>query len=129
MLSRSEIERREEQFQYLQTRVGLPNGMKNPVVSMIIQCLDNDLSRRPKTQQLITMLEKIRVDTEGPHGDIVKMDAIRHVVTMRKLHKMNTEFKVRKIIILFTNENFIKCMFELLDHSGREFYYSQRKIR
>lgn len=104
MLSRSEIERREEQFQYLQTRVGLPNGMKNPVVSMIIQCLDNDLSRRPKTQQLITMLEKIRVDTEGPHGDIVKMDAIRHVVTMRKLHKMNTEFKVRKKIILFTNE-------------------------
>ena len=98
MLSRSEVERREQQFQYLQTQVGLPNGMKNPAVSMILQCLDNNLSQRPTAQQLITMLEKIRVDTEGPHGDIVRMDAIRHVVTMRKLHKMNVEFKVRKIL-------------------------------
>lgn len=70
--------------------------MKNPVVSMISQCLDNDLSRRPTAQQLITILEEIRVDSEGPHGDIVRMDATRHVVTMRKLHKMNAKFKVRE---------------------------------
>ena len=95
MSNRSEVERRDEHFQYLRTHVGLPNGMKNPAVSMIIQCLDNDWSKRPTAQQLVTILGKIRSEIEGPHGDIVRMDAVRHVVTMKKLHKMNTEFKVR----------------------------------
>ena len=95
MIKRSEVERRDKHFQSLQTHVGLPNGMKNPAVSIIIQCLDNDWSKRPTAQQLVTVLEEIRSENEGPHGDIVRMDAVRHVVTMKKLQKMDTEFKVR----------------------------------
>lgn len=98
VLVRSEVERRAQYFQYLQAHVNIPNGRKHPVVSLMIRCLDNYLSQRPKAQQLVTALKEIRADIEGPHGDIVKMDAIRHVVTMRKFHQMDAEFKVRYVI-------------------------------
>lgn len=102
VLGHNELERRREYFQLLQPSLSVSNEVLHQFESMISRCLDNNLSQRPNAQQVLVFLEQIGINTDGRHGDIVKMDAIRHVVMMKKLHKMDTEFQVsNKICEIF----------------------------
>ena len=44
---------------------------------------------------LVTQLKELVANMEGRHGDFARMDAVRHVIVMKKLHQMDTEFQVR----------------------------------
>jgi hypothetical protein len=89
VLGRSEVERRRIYVDLLQKE--FRDGENHPLTQMVKQCLRNTPSRRPTTEQLVTTLEGIKADIEGPYGQLTKLDAIRQVVTMKHFER-----KVRK---------------------------------
>ena len=93
LVGRSEVERREVYFEQLMPK--LPDVIKHPLVMMVKECLRNAASRRPTAEQLVTTLEGMKADIEGPYGEFVKVDAIRHVMTTRAIKQRDV--KVRAI--------------------------------
>ena len=91
--SHTEIDRRAVYIEQLERM--LPDGERHPLVQLLKKCLQNNPSQRPTTEELITSLEEMKADIEGPYGDFVKADAVRQVVTMRALRKRET--KVRRM--------------------------------
>ena len=83
VLGRSEVERRREYIDELEKE--LRDGEHHPLTQLIKQCLQNAPLRRPTTEQLVTELQGMRADIEGPCGTVARIDAIRQVVTMREI--------------------------------------------
>lgn len=81
MLGRSEVERRRYYIERLQKE--FHDGENHPLTQMVKQCLRNAPSRRPTTEQLVTILEGVKAGIEGSYGELAKLDAIRQVVTMK----------------------------------------------
>ena len=50
-------------------------------MGLIKTCLHNDPSQRPTAEQLVTALEEVKGDIEGPGGELTTMDAARQVKT------------------------------------------------
>jgi hypothetical protein len=56
-------------------------------MTLIKTCLHNDPSQRPTAEQLVTALEEVKGDIEGPCGELATMDAARQVKTTMALKK------------------------------------------
>ena len=83
VLGRSEVKCRKEYTDQLEKE--LRDGKQHPLTQLIKQCLQNALSRRPTTEQLVTALQEMSEETEGPCGAVTRIDAIRQVVTMKEI--------------------------------------------
>ena len=89
LIARSEVERRRQYIGQLESK--LPSGNHHPFVQLMKRCLHNDPSERPTSEELITSLEEMKTDIEGPYGEVARIDAVRQVVTTRALRKRETE--------------------------------------
>ena len=78
LLGRSEVERRQLYFDQLEGKA---------LVRLVKTCLHNDPSQRPTAKQLVTVLEGVKGDIEGPCGELTTMDAMRQVKTVKALKK------------------------------------------
>lgn len=86
---RSEVERRRQYIEQLERE--FHNGENHPLSEMVKQCLRNDPSRRPATQQLVNILQGVRANIEGPYGSLARIDAIKQVVMMKEILAKETE--------------------------------------
>ena len=85
LIGHSEVGRRQTYFDQLEDL--LPGGVRCIFVQMIKDCLRNDPSQRPTAEQLVTVLEGMKGDVEGPCGELTTMDAVRQVKTAKVLKK------------------------------------------
>ena len=90
-MARSEVERRGQYLEQLEKM--LPDGVNHPLVHLVKKCLRNTPSQRPTADELVSSLEEMEADIEGPYGDIARADAVRQVVMMRALRKRDTEVR------------------------------------
>ena len=91
LVARSEVERRRQYIGQLESK--LPSGDHHPIVQLVKRCLHNDPSERPTSEELMTSLEEMKADIEGPYGEVARADAVRQVVTTRALRKRETEVR------------------------------------
>ena len=89
LVGRSEVERRGEYFEQLEDL--LPGGIRHTFVQLTKNCLRNSPSQRPTAEQLVTALEEMKADIEGPYGKLAKVDAVRQVLTVRALKESKKE--------------------------------------
>ena len=101
VLGRSEVERRKEYTDQLEKE--LRDGKQHPLTRLIKQCLQNAPSRRPTTEQLVTALQEMREEIEGPCGAVARIDAVRQVVTMKEI--LGRENDVREKINELTTKD------------------------
>ena len=92
LLARSEVERRRQYIEQLEEN--LPRGRQHAFVQLVNRCLQNEPSDRPTSEELITSLEEMKTDIEGPCGDVARIDAVRQVVMMRAI--LGREAEVRE---------------------------------
>ena len=85
LVGRSEVGRRQAYFDQLEDL--LPGGVRRLLIQMIKDCLRNDPSQRPTAEQLVTALEGMKGDIEGPCGELATMDAVRQVKIAKALKK------------------------------------------
>lgn len=100
LLARSEVQRRQNYIEQLGNK--FPSGEQHAFVQLIRRCLHNDNNLRPTSEQLLTSLETLRSDIEGPYGDVARADAVGQVVMIRALKKRDLELMAK------TNESAIK---------------------
>ena len=91
LIARSEVERRRPYIGQLENK--LPSGEHHPLVQLMKRCLHNDPSERPTSEQLISSLEEMKINIEGPYGEVARADAVRQVVMMRALRKREIEVR------------------------------------
>ena len=101
VLGHSEVERRREYIDLLEKE--LRDGGRHPLTQLVKQCLRNDPSRRPVTEQLVTELQGVRADTEGEYGELAKLDAVRQVVIMKQIKRKEAKVQEK------TDELRLKC--------------------
>ena len=89
--ARSEVERRMQYIQQLENT--FLAGDQHPLVLLVKRCLHNDPSERPTSEEVVTALEEMKADIEGPYGEIAKADAVRQVVMIRALKRRETEMR------------------------------------
>ena len=82
LLGRSEVERRQKYFEQLEDN--FLRG-RHPFVQLVKRCLKNDPSDRLTVEEVITYLEGMKADIDGPCGDVARIDAVRQVVMMRAI--------------------------------------------
>ena len=83
LVGRTEVERRQLYFDQVEGNVQL--------VQLIKTCLDNDPAQRPTAEQLVTELEGMKGDIEGPCGKLATIDAVRQVMTAMALKERSEE--------------------------------------
>ena len=84
------MERRQLYFDQLQLEG------KTLLSSLIKTCLHNDPSQRPMAEQLVTALDRMKRDIEGPCGELTTVDAVRQVKTAKALKKEKADQLVAK---------------------------------
>ena len=73
---RSEVERREAYIELLESPIH--TKFYPTLVETVKQCLHNDAKERPSTEELLTRLQRMRVEVEGEYGGgAVKVDLSR----------------------------------------------------
>ena len=95
-MGRTEVERRECYFTLLEGR-GL--GNQHPLVEIVRNCLDNQPSVRPTSGQLVTVLEGMRVNIDGPFGDAARIDVMRQIASVRALRERDAEIREKNEVI------------------------------
>ena len=85
LVGRTEVERRQLYFDQLEGNVYVQ------LVRLIKTCLHNDPSQRPTAEQLVTELERMKSDVEGPCGKLATVDAVRQVMTAMALKEKSEE--------------------------------------
>ena len=91
LLGRSEEERRQKYFEQLEDN--FLRGSRHPFVQLVKRCLKNDPSDRPTAEEVVTSLEEMKADIEGPYGEVARIDAVRQVVMMRALRRRESEVR------------------------------------
>ena len=91
LLARSEEERRGQYIEQMDYQ--LPRCGRHPFVQLVKRCFKNEPSDRPAAEEVLTSLEEMKADIEGPYGEVARADAVRHVVMMRALNKRETEVR------------------------------------
>ena len=93
LVGRSEVERRGEYFEQLEDL--LPGGIRHTFVHTFVQltknCLRNSPSQRPTAEQLVTALQEMKADIEGPYGEFAKVDAVRQVKLVKAFKQSKKE--------------------------------------
>ena len=77
-------------------------GGRHPFVPFIKGCLHTSPSKRPTSEQLVTLLKGMKADIEGPYGELVKLDAVKQVTTAKLLQGKDAEVREK------TNELTVK---------------------
>ena len=93
LLARSEEERRRQYIEQLDYQLPKSKEKYHPFVQLVKRCLQNKPPDRPTAEEVITALEEMKADIEGPYGEVVRADAVRQVVMMRALKKRETEVR------------------------------------
>lgn len=83
LLGRTEAERRGKYLEQLENL--LPEGNRHPLLQLIKDCLRNAPSQRPTAEQLVTVLEEMKVVFEGVYGELAMVEAARHVKMTKAL--------------------------------------------
>ena len=69
------MERRGVYIESLESKI---NADHPALVELVKQCLHNDPRERPSTEELLTRLQRMRVEVEGNYGGgVVKLDMAR----------------------------------------------------
>ena len=89
LVGRSEVERRGEYFEQLEDL--LPGGIRHTFVQLTKNCLQNSPSQRPTAEQLVTALQEMKADIEGPYGEFAKVDAVRQVKLVKAFKQSKKE--------------------------------------
>ena len=85
------MERRSEYLEQLEDL--LPGGIRCLFIQLIKDCLRDAPSQRPTAEQLVTTLEEMKANIEGPYGELAKADAVRKVLTMKALRQTKMEYR------------------------------------
>ena len=85
LLARSEVDRRGNYVECLERKLQESAGY--PLVGVIKQCLENIPEERPTDEQLVSVLEGLKEDIEGPCGEMMTVDAVRQVKMAMALKK------------------------------------------
>ena len=74
VLGRTEVERREQYIDQLESFC-----LKHPnLIQLVKQCLNNVPNERPNTDQLLTTLQRMKVEVEGEYGcNPIRLDMVR----------------------------------------------------
>ncbi len=93
-MGRSEFDRRREYFKQMDLK--LPQGTKHPLVGLSQECLHNDPSQRPATQDVLARLRQMvkevgRIPGEGE--EMNRMEVIRLLHQQDTLHTMMPQEK------------------------------------
>ena len=99
LFGRSEVERRQPYFDQLEGKALVP---------LVKTCLHNDPSHRPTAVQLVTALEEVKGDIEGPCGELTTMDAVRQV-------KIAKALKIEKVDQLAAKDHEIQQLLQQLE--------------
>ena len=83
------MDRRGNYFERLERKLQESAGY--PLVGVVKQCLDNVPEERPTAEQLVTVLEGLKGDIEGPCGELTTVDALRQVKTAMALKEKSRE--------------------------------------
>ena len=80
-MARSEEERRGQYIERLEHQLPTESNpnRQHPFVQLIRQCLKNDPSDRPTTEEVMASLEEMKANAEGPYGEVARADAVRQV--------------------------------------------------
>ena len=70
-------------------------------------------SRRPSAEELVSRLEEMRTDTDGPCGELTRLDALRYVATAKVLGKRDADAR-EKANELAAKDNEIRQLQEQL---------------
>ena len=71
---RTEVQRRE---QYIELLEGLFNVLNPNLVLLVKQCLQDIPDQRPSTDELLSTLQRMKVEVEGEYGGPFKLDMVR----------------------------------------------------
>ena len=82
---RTEVERRQQYIDLME--LGFLCSNHPDLVKLIKRCLHNVPGERPNTAELLTRLQRMKVEVEGDYGGPFKLDMVR--VTLAKEVKMN----------------------------------------
>ena len=93
LLARSEEERRGQYIEQLDYQLPRSRDKEHPFVQLVKTCLKNEPSDRPTAEEIITTLDEMKVDIEGPCGSVTRIDAVRQVVMMREILQKETEVR------------------------------------
>ena len=71
---RTEVQRREQYIELLEAHIGVlyPN-----LVLLVRQCLQDIPDQRPSTDELLSTLQRMKVEVEGEYGGPFKLDMVR----------------------------------------------------
>ena len=94
MIGRSEVDRRQAYINQLEDL--LPGGIRRPLIQMIKDCLRNAPAQRPTAEQLVTALDEMKLVIEGDYEELVTVDAVRRVRTMKAL-KSRSDDKINEL--------------------------------
>lgn len=90
----SEVDRHVTYFEQLEKI--MPSCQQHSLPKLIKECLHNTASERPTSEQLVTRLEGIRVEVEGPYRKLAKVDALRQVMIAKAMRKdLNDDYKTK----------------------------------
>ena len=103
----------------------LRDGNRHPLAQLVKQCLRNDPSRRPATEQLVTELQGVRADTEGDYGELAKLDAMRQVVIMKQIKRKEAEAQEKTDELRLKCEENHQLQLQLQQAQVCSFYYGQ----
>ncbi len=73
VVARTESQRR---ARYIQKLLGMLVGTSEAVVHLIQQCLENDPSQRPSTQQIVHQLQEKWVVPDDPYVEMTKLELV-----------------------------------------------------
>ena len=90
LMGRSEVDCRGNYFERLERQLPQESG-GYPLVGVVKQCLENIPEERPTAEQLVRVLEGMKVDIEGTCGELTIVDAVRQVKTAMALKKKSRE--------------------------------------
>ena len=115
-LHRSEVERRAKYYNLLEDIV--VKGQHHPLALLSKSCLNNDPKVRPTAEQIVTALEDMEDEVEGPYGEFSKLDAVRQVTAMKAIIVKDVEVR-EKDSELKTQGERIKRLQKKLEHAQK----------
>ena len=75
---RTELERREQYIDLLESSMRILSSSHPDLIHLVKQCLHNDSQQRPNTDELLTRLQRMKVEVEGEYGGSpMRLDMVR----------------------------------------------------